>query len=173
MEGYLLKKKRKKMQGMARRYFRLDYNGTLSYLLYLVHRSYRSLIMMEATGALSYSFAPDSPIRDSLSVPISYISARRKQRSLDIDGGNTVYHCKALSVSLSDRECKEFDPLLTRSLGPQVEDFEKWAAALQKFTRKSTDGPGTPIAGVGAMSLPPVSEDGPSAEIQDAIEIAE
>ncbi|GAA5959728.1 hypothetical protein JCM3765_000078 [Sporobolomyces pararoseus] len=128
MEGYLLKKKRKKMQGMARRYFRLDYNG-----------------------ALSYSFAPDSPIRDSLSVPISYISARRKQRSLDIDGGNTVYHCKALSV----------------------EDFEKWAAALQKFTRKSTDGPGTPLAGVAPMSLPPVSEDGSSAEIQDAVEKAE
>lgn len=128
MEGYLLKKKRKKMQGMARRYFRLDYNG-----------------------ALSYSFAPDSPIRDSLSVPISYISARRKQRSLDIDGGNTVYHCKALSV----------------------EDFEKWAAALQKFTRKSSDGPTTPIAGIGGLALPPVSEDGGGADIRDAIEKVE
>ncbi|GAA5897218.1 oxysterol-binding protein related protein OSH3 [Sporobolomyces salmoneus] len=128
MEGYLLKKKRKKMQGMARRFFRLDYNG-----------------------ALSYSFSPDSPIRDSLSVPISYITARRKQRTLDIDGGNTVYHCKALSV----------------------EDFEKWAAALQKFTRKSTDGPGTPIAGTGNMSLPPVSEDAVSVELNDAITKAE
>ncbi|GAA6016301.1 hypothetical protein JCM11491_006808 [Sporobolomyces phaffii] len=128
MEGYLLKKKRKKMQGMARRYFRLDYNG-----------------------ALSYSFAPDSAIRDSLSVPISYISAKRKQRSLDIDGGNTVYHCKALSV----------------------DDFEKWAAALQKFTRKSADGPGTPIATAGGTALPPVSEDSTSAEVQDAIEKAE
>lgn len=65
---------------------------------------------MPLTGALSYSFAPDSPIRDSLSVPISYISARRKQRSLDIDGGNTVYHCKALSVRrLSFRNLTEVD----------------------------------------------------------------
>lgn len=40
MEGYLLKKKRKKMQGMARRYFRLDNNGEfqLSALLVFVCR---------------------------------------------------------------------------------------------------------------------------------------
>ncbi|GAA5938831.1 uncharacterized protein JCM15063_004882 [Sporobolomyces koalae] len=128
MEGYLLKKKRKKMQGMARRYFRLDHHG-----------------------ALSYSFAPDSPVRDSLSVPISYISARRKSRSLDIDGGNTVYHCKALSV----------------------EDFEKWAAALQRFTKKSNEGPGTPLAAVTGIALSPVSEDPPVYNVQVALEKAE
>ncbi|GAA6063651.1 hypothetical protein JCM10212_007051, partial [Sporobolomyces blumeae] len=111
MQGYLLKKKRKKMQGMARRYFRLDVNG-----------------------ALSYSFGPDTPIRDSLSVPISYISAQRKQRSLHIDGGNTVYHCKALSV----------------------DDFEQWATALQKFTKRN-DGTSTPLAtphGTGVATSP-------------------
>lgn len=105
MEGYLLKKKRKKMQGMARRFFRLDYNGELAFILDCLstpwtHGSAMSmrLPVLLLAGALSYSFAPDSPIRDSLSVPISYISAKRKQRTLDIDGGNTVYHCKALSV---------------------------------------------------------------------------
>jgi len=55
----------------------------------------------------------------------------------------------------------------------QVEDFEKWAAALRNFTRKSTDGPGTPLAGAGGTPLPPVSEDGASGELQDAIEKAE
>ncbi|GAA5840651.1 hypothetical protein JCM9279_007390 [Rhodotorula babjevae] len=88
MEGFLLKKKRKKMQGMARRYFRLAGNG-----------------------ALSYAFNPTSPLRDSIFVSLAFISASRKHRTFHIDGGTTVYHCKALTL----------------------DDFDKWAAALKQF----------------------------------------
>ncbi|GAA5909509.1 hypothetical protein JCM8208_006547 [Rhodotorula glutinis] len=88
MDGWLLKKKRKKMQGMARRYFRLAGNG-----------------------ALSYAFSPTSPLRDSIFVSLAFISASRKHRTFHIDGGTTVYHCKALTL----------------------DDFDKWAAALKQF----------------------------------------
>ncbi|BGP18444.1 hypothetical protein JCM10213_003177 [Rhodosporidiobolus nylandii] len=94
MEGYLLKKKRKKIQGMGRRYFRLS-----------------------STGALSYAFNPNSPIRDSIFVSLAFISANRKHRTLDIDGGNTVYHCKALTL----------------------EDFDRWAGALRQFIDVAQD----------------------------------
>ncbi|TNY22568.1 Oxysterol-binding protein-domain-containing protein [Rhodotorula diobovata] len=88
MEGYLLKKKRKKMQGMARRFFRLAGNG-----------------------ALSYAFNPTSPLRDSIYVSLAFISASRKHRTFHIDGGTTVYHCKALTL----------------------DDFDRWAEALKRF----------------------------------------
>ncbi|KPV73666.1 uncharacterized protein RHOBADRAFT_38265, partial [Rhodotorula graminis WP1] len=88
MEGYLLKKKRKKLQGMIRRYFRLAGNG-----------------------ALSYAFNPTSPLRDSIFVSLAFISASRKHRTFHIDGGTSVYHCKALTL----------------------DDFDKWAAALKQF----------------------------------------
>ncbi|GAA5908541.1 hypothetical protein JCM6882_001294 [Rhodosporidiobolus microsporus] len=94
MEGYLLKKKRKKMQGMGRRYFRLS-----------------------SSGALSYSFNPNSPVRDTVYVSLAFISANRKHRTLDIDGGNTVYHCKALTL----------------------EDFDRWAGALKRFINIAQD----------------------------------
>ncbi|CEQ42845.1 SPOSA6832_04710, partial [Sporobolomyces salmonicolor] len=73
---------------MARRYFRLS-----------------------QSGALAYSFNPNSPIRDSIFVSLAFISASRKHRTLHIDGGNTVYHCKALTLA----------------------DFDRWAVALKQF----------------------------------------
>ncbi|GAA6043860.1 hypothetical protein JCM8097_001192 [Rhodosporidiobolus ruineniae] len=94
MEGFLLKKKRKKMQGMARRYFRLS-----------------------ASGALSYAFNPQSPIRDSIFVSLAFISASRKARTIHIDGGQHVWHCKALTL----------------------EDFDRWAAALKRFINIAQD----------------------------------
>ncbi|KAK4052349.1 Oxysterol-binding protein 3 [Microbotryomycetes sp. JL201] len=89
MQGYMLKKKRKKMQGMARRYF-----------------------WLAPSGALSYSFHPNSPIRDSIFVNLAFVSASRKSRTFHIDSGKTVYHCKAMSV----------------------EDFDKWTQALKAFS---------------------------------------
>lgn len=49
-------------------------------------------------GALSYAFNPTSPLRDSIYVSLAFISASRKHRTFHIDGGTTVYHCKALTV---------------------------------------------------------------------------
>lgn len=54
MEGYMLKKKRKRMQGLAKRYF-----------------------ILSKTGNLSYSFHPNSPIRDSVVISTSFIHASR------------------------------------------------------------------------------------------------
>ncbi|GAA5985907.1 hypothetical protein JCM10908_006328 [Rhodotorula pacifica] len=88
MQGFMLKKKRKALQGYARRYFRLS-----------------------ESGSLSYAFNPNSPVRDSVSIPLAFISASRKHRTLDIDGGNAVYHCKCLSLS----------------------DFDTWATAMKEF----------------------------------------
>ncbi|KAM0749584.1 hypothetical protein T439DRAFT_327262 [Meredithblackwellia eburnea MCA 4105] len=88
IQGYLLKKKKKKLQGLARRYFRLS-----------------------ASGALSYSFNPTSPIRDSVLVTLSYVRANRKQRTFHIDNGANVMHCKALTQG----------------------DFDRWTTALRGF----------------------------------------
>ncbi|KAM0790735.1 hypothetical protein ACM66B_004590 [Microbotryomycetes sp. NB124-2] len=99
MQGYMLKKKRKKMQGMARRYF-----------------------WLAPSGALSYSFHPNSPIRDSIFVNLAFVSASRKSRTFHIDSGKTVYHCKALSI----------------------DDFDKWTQALKAFSGNVVErGPGS------------------------------
>lgn len=101
IEGYMLKKKRKALQGFGRRYFRLSSSGpSLFPSLFLSHllASLTSLEGFDVAGALSYSFNPSSPLRDSIFVSLAFISASRKQRTLHIDGGNTVYHCKALTV---------------------------------------------------------------------------
>lgn len=62
-------------------------------------------------GALSYSFNPTSPIRDSVFVSLAYVSASRKQRTFHIDSGRTVMHFKALSEG----------------------DFDRWTEALRTF----------------------------------------
>ncbi|EJD55143.1 hypothetical protein AURDEDRAFT_78089 [Auricularia subglabra TFB-10046 SS5] len=87
-EGWLLKKRRKKMQGFARRYFKLTQAGTLS-----------------------YSFQPDGPIRDqiSLRLPCS-ISSSTTRREIHIDS-HVTFHVRALTQP----------------------DFDEWMAALRKF----------------------------------------
>ncbi|CAH7690572.1 Oxysterol-binding protein-domain-containing protein [Phakopsora pachyrhizi] len=90
LEGWMLKKKRKKMQGFARRYFYLSQEPAL----------------------LSYSFSPNSRIRDSVLISLSSISISRKSRSIHIDsGGSLVMHIKTLNDN----------------------DFLRWTAALQSL----------------------------------------
>jgi hypothetical protein len=74
-EGWLLKKRRKKMQGFARRYFRL----------------YQS-------GLLSYSFEPGKPSRDQLSLPNAAISTYPGRKDIHIDSSNATFHLKSLSL---------------------------------------------------------------------------
>ncbi|SCV71683.1 BQ2448_3271 [Microbotryum intermedium] len=59
-------------------------------------------------GTLSYAFNTYSPIRDSISVNLAYISANRKTRSIHIDSGKTVYHCKALTSADFDEWVKAY-----------------------------------------------------------------
>ncbi|KAI0271494.1 Oxysterol-binding protein-domain-containing protein [Gloeopeniophorella convolvens] len=78
-QGWLLKKRRKKMQGFARRYFVLYQNGILE-----------------------YSFEPGKPARDQLSVSQAAISTARSAKDIHIDAERAIFHIKCL-------DAEEFD----------------------------------------------------------------
>ncbi|KAG8864202.1 hypothetical protein FRB96_006023 [Tulasnella sp. 330] len=75
-EGWLLKKRRKKMQGYAKRYF-----------------------ILSSLGLLSYSASPGGPVRDQMSLRLASISssAEESSRSIHIDSGMDTFHLKALN----------------------------------------------------------------------------
>ncbi|CCA69158.1 related to OSH3-Member of oxysterol-binding protein family [Serendipita indica DSM 11827] len=73
-EGWLLKKKRKKLQGYARRYFTLTSNGILS-----------------------YSLRQGDEIRDQLHLINAVFSSSPSQRSIHVDSGISTFHLRALT----------------------------------------------------------------------------
>ncbi|KAG8932424.1 hypothetical protein FRC02_001160 [Tulasnella sp. 418] len=75
-QGWMLKKRRKKMQGYARRYF-----------------------VLSTGGILSYSFEPGAPVRDQITLRLASISssANERSRSIHIDSGTSTFHLKALT----------------------------------------------------------------------------
>ncbi|KAI9249306.1 Oxysterol-binding protein-domain-containing protein [Sporodiniella umbellata] len=75
VSGWLLKKKRKRMQGWAKRWFTLS-----------------------PTGVLSYSTSPGSVIRGSIQIIVSTISYNPKLRQFHIDSGTMIYHLKTLTM---------------------------------------------------------------------------
>ncbi|CAO3589002.1 unnamed protein product [Absidia cylindrospora] len=85
MAGYLLKKRRKRMQGWAKRWFELLPNGTLS-----------------------YSVAPGGIKRGSIQIAMTMITIYPKQRTIHLDTGTTVYHLKALTKEDFDKWVDEF-----------------------------------------------------------------
>ncbi|KAI8077907.1 Oxysterol-binding protein-domain-containing protein [Gilbertella persicaria] len=74
MSGWLLKKRRKRMQGWAKRWFELS-----------------------STGVLSYSLRKNDLKRGSLQIALATIAISANQRILHLDSGTTVFHLKALS----------------------------------------------------------------------------
>ncbi|TFY59438.1 hypothetical protein EVJ58_g5773 [Rhodofomes roseus] len=74
-EGWVLKKRRKKMQGFARRYFRL-----------------------QQSGWLTYSFEPGQPSRDQIFLPHAAISSTPGRSDIHVDAGNATFHIKCLTV---------------------------------------------------------------------------
>lgn len=74
-EGWVLKKRRKKMQGFARRYFTLTQGGLLS-----------------------YSFEPQQPPRDQLLIPRAAISTSPGRKDIHIDSDTATFHIKCLST---------------------------------------------------------------------------
>ncbi|KAG1715647.1 hypothetical protein ID866_1529 [Astraeus odoratus] len=74
-EGWLLKKRRKKMQGFARRYF-------------VLHQS----------GILTYAISPKHPIRDQIAIPQAALSTAIGRRDIHIDSSNTTFHIKCLTT---------------------------------------------------------------------------
>ncbi|KAF9650754.1 hypothetical protein BDM02DRAFT_3092654 [Thelephora ganbajun] len=75
-EGWVLKKRRKKMQGFARRYFTL----------------YES-------GVLSYAFGPEESVRDQISLGQAAISNEPSRKEIHIDSGNATFHIRCLNSS--------------------------------------------------------------------------
>ncbi|KAF8167899.1 Oxysterol-binding protein-domain-containing protein [Crassisporium funariophilum] len=75
LEGWVLKKRRKKMQGFARRYFTL----------------YQS-------GLLSYAFEPGQPIRDQIFLHNAAISTAPGRKDIHIDSNTATFHIKCLST---------------------------------------------------------------------------
>ncbi|KJA26139.1 hypothetical protein HYPSUDRAFT_37022 [Hypholoma sublateritium FD-334 SS-4] len=74
-EGWVLKKRRKKLQGFARRYFTLH-----------------------QTGLLSYAFEPGQPIRDQVYLNHAAIVAEQGRKEIHIDSNTATFHIKCLSV---------------------------------------------------------------------------
>ncbi|KAI0936144.1 hypothetical protein AcW1_000457 [Taiwanofungus camphoratus] len=74
-QGWVLKKRRKKMQGFARRYFTLN-----------------------QAGLFSYSFQPGQPSRDQVLLTQAAISTAPGRRDIHIDSGNATFHIKCLST---------------------------------------------------------------------------
>ncbi|KAG9099904.1 hypothetical protein FS749_000091 [Ceratobasidium sp. UAMH 11750] len=86
--GWLLKKRRKKMQGYARRYF-----------------------VLTVSGVLSYSFDPKSPTRDSILLRHASLSSSERRRDIHIDSGTSTFHVRALTQDDFDvwiGSCRKF-----------------------------------------------------------------
>ncbi|KAI9028337.1 Oxysterol-binding protein-domain-containing protein [Phycomyces nitens] len=75
ISGWLLKKKRRRMQGWAKRWFSLS-----------------------TAGVLSYSIEKDSIVRGSIQVMASIVSNNESQRLIHIDSGTALYHLKTSNL---------------------------------------------------------------------------
>ncbi|KAJ7783522.1 oxysterol binding protein [Mycena maculata] len=107
-EGWVLKKRRKKMQGFARRYFTL----------------YQS-------GILTYAFDRGQPIRDQVSLHHSAISTAPGRKDIHIDS-NTTFHIKCLSTEDFDQWMAAF----RRFIGPGPES--RRSTTLRHLTRQGS-----------------------------------
>ncbi|KAF9155877.1 hypothetical protein BG015_008239 [Linnemannia schmuckeri] len=74
MTGWLLKKKRKRMQGWAKRWFQID------------------------NGILSYSKTQHGPCRGKVHLVLSTVTVSKASNMIHIDSGTMLYHLKALTV---------------------------------------------------------------------------
>ncbi|KIO33601.1 hypothetical protein M407DRAFT_231739 [Tulasnella calospora MUT 4182] len=72
-QGWLLKKRRKKMQGYAKRYF-----------------------VLSSQGVISYSFEPGAPIRDEITLKLASITSSSNDKAIHIDSATATFHLKAL-----------------------------------------------------------------------------
>lgn len=93
LSGWLLKKKRKRMQGWAKRWFSLS-----------------------STGVLSYCTSQGSVIRGSIQILVSTISYNPKLRQIHIDSGTMIYHLKSLTESDYDLWCTALKDIRTNLL---------------------------------------------------------
>ncbi|KAI8380170.1 Oxysterol-binding protein-domain-containing protein [Blakeslea trispora] len=115
ISGWLLKKRRKRMQGWAKRWFELS-----------------------SAGVLSYSVRKGDIKRGSLQVGLATIVISPKQRTLHIDSGTTTFHIKATSTDLFEqwlsfiRARKSVSLAANNNLNPIIWDDE--AVDFQSFS---------------------------------------
>lgn len=105
VSGWLLKKKRKKLQGTSH----IQTWGIKS--LTQVIGWARRWFQLSASGVLSYSTSPASVTRGSIQILVATISINPLQRLIHIDSGTMLYHLKTLNA----------------------EDQAKWTNALREF----------------------------------------
>ncbi|KAF9277144.1 hypothetical protein BGZ68_009512 [Mortierella alpina] len=74
MSGWLLKKKRKRMQGWAKRWFQID------------------------NGVLSYSKVQNGPCRGKVHLVLSTVTVSQASNMIHIDSGTMLYHLKAFNT---------------------------------------------------------------------------
>lgn len=109
VSGWLLKKKRKRMQGWAKRWFSLS-----------------------PSGVLSYSTSQGSVTRGSIQILVSTISYNPKLRQIHIDSGTMIYHLKTLTESDYDLWCA-----VLRDIRTNVDD-EIQSPIVEEYNNKSS-----------------------------------
>lgn len=103
LEGWALKKRRKKMQGVY------EMPASREYVLKFLSGFARRYFTLYHSGMLSYSFEPGQPARDHILLPQAAISTAPGRKDIHIDSTNATFHIKCLST----------------------EDFFKWMAAFR------------------------------------------
>lgn len=73
--GWVLKKKKKKMQGYAKRY-----------------------LVLTSDGILTYTISPEKPTRDSIEVPHASVTSSKRHGTIHVDSGSSVFHLKMLNL---------------------------------------------------------------------------
>lgn len=109
VSGWLLKKKRKRMQGWAKRWF--------------------SLL---PSGVLSYSTSQGSVTRGSIQILVATISYNAKMRQIHIDSGTMIYHLKTLTEEDYDKWCSALKDIRTNidDDSPIQEEYNKSNVSL-------------------------------------------
>ncbi|KAI9482535.1 Oxysterol-binding protein-domain-containing protein [Zychaea mexicana] len=115
VSGWLLKKKRKKMQGWAKRWFQLS-----------------------ASGVLSYSTSPASVRRGSIQILVATISINPLQRLIHIDSGTMIYHLKTLTAEDQAKWTKALRDYRTTPPAPVDECQQQQLAFLQQIQEETT-----------------------------------
>lgn len=89
-QGWVLKKKRKKMQGYAKRY-----------------------LVLTREGILTYAMAPEKSTRDSISIPHASVTTSKRHGTIHVDSGSSTFHIKMLESADFDtwvQSLKSFIP---------------------------------------------------------------
>ncbi|RPD63123.1 hypothetical protein L227DRAFT_572963 [Lentinus tigrinus ALCF2SS1-6] len=92
-EGWVLKKRRKRMQGFGRRYFTLS-----------------------SSGVLSYSFEPSQPARDEVLLSQAAISTAPGRKDIHVDSNTATFHIKCLSTGDFDMWMGAFRKILAQEI---------------------------------------------------------